>query len=69
MSNIDSDNDKERAAALYAQGNALRKQQLWSEAMNAYEQAAGLDPQSPAVHARQMLMKIMNYYNKELYNP
>ena len=69
MSNMTSDINKERAAALYVQGNALRKQQLWSEAMNAYEQAAHLDPESPAVHARQMLMKIMNFYNKDLYNP
>ena len=69
MSTKASSYDKARAADLYVQGNALRKQQRWGEAMNAYEQAAALDPESPAVHARQMLMQIMEYYTKDLYNP
>lgn len=69
MSNMASESDKKRAAELYVQGNALRKQQRWGEAMNAYEQAAALDSESPAVHARQMLMNIMEYYTKDLYNP
>lgn len=61
--------NKIRAQELYRQGNALRKQQLWGEAMNAYEQAAVLDPEGPAVHARKMLIDIMEYYTKDLYNP
>ena len=69
MSNMVSDTNKSQAAELYAQGNALRKQQRWGEAMNAYEQATALDPDSPAAHARQMLMQIMEYYNKDYYNP
>lgn len=61
--------DSGRANALYEQGNALRKQQRWAEAMNAYEQAAALDPASPAVHARQMLLQIMDFRCKDYYNP
>lgn len=69
MSNTPSAADKQRAATLYAEGNALRKQQRWGEAMNAYEQAAALYPDSPAAHAREMLVHIMEYYTKDLYNP
>lgn len=61
--------DKEKAQALYLQGNALRKQQEWGAALNAYEAAAALDPDSPAVHAREMLMEIMEFYCKDMYNP
>ena len=60
---------KDEAVALYEKGNALRRQQLWSEAMNAYDEAARLDPQSPAVAARQMLAEIMEFYCKDYYNP
>ena len=61
--------DKQRAASLYEQGNAHRKQQRWAEAINAYEQAMALDPESPAAAARQMLMDIMEFYCKDMYNP
>ena len=54
---------------MYLQGNAFRKKQQWSEALNAYEAAAALDAESPAVAARKMLMDIMEYYCKEYYNP
>lgn len=53
----------------YEQGNDLRRQGLWHEAMNSYTQAIALDPDSPAVTARRMLEDIMNYYCKDLYNP
>ena len=66
---VTTDSDRQQAARLYEHGNALRKQQLWAEALNAYEQAAALDPDSPALHARQMLMDIMEFYCKDLYNP
>lgn len=66
MSSLDS---KARAQEWYLQGNALRKQQQWSEALNAYEQAMALDADSPAAAAREMLMSIMDYYCKEYYNP
>ncbi len=69
MSNKASASDKAHAEELYRQGNVLRKQQRWGEAMNAYEQAAAIDPESPATHARQMLANIMEYYTKDLYNP
>jgi cytochrome c-type biogenesis protein CcmH/NrfG len=67
--NTEDKSAKDEAAALYEKGNALRRQQLWSEAMNAYDEAARLDPQSPAVAARQMLAEIMEFYCKDYYNP
>ena len=69
MNDRASESHQARAAALYAEGTELRRQQRWGEAMNAYEQAAALDPDSPAVHARQMLVQIMEFYNKDQYNP
>ena len=53
----------------YEQGNALRKQGQFGEAINCYIQAIGLDADSPAVEAKRMLDDIMAYYNKDNYNP
>ena len=53
----------------YEQGNALRKQGRFGEAINCYIQAVELDPDSPAVEAKRMLDDIMAYYNKDNYNP
>ena len=52
----------------YEQGNALRKQGQFGEAINCYIQAIELDPDSPAVEAKRMLDDIMAYYNKDNYN-
>lgn len=64
-----TETDKQRAARLYEEGNAHRKQQRWADALNAYEQAVALDPDSPAAAARQMLVDIMEFYCKDYYNP
>lgn len=69
MKAVTTESDKQQATRLYEEGNAFRKQQRWSDALNAYEQAAALDPESPALHARRMLMDIMDYYCKDFYNP
>ena len=53
----------------YEQGNALRKQGQFGEAINCYIQAIELDLDSPAVEAKRMLDDIMAYYNKDNYNP
>lgn len=66
---MNGETDTQRAAALYEQGNAYRKQQRWADALNAYAEAARIDPQSAAVHAYQMLSSIMNYRCKDYYNP
>jgi tetratricopeptide (TPR) repeat protein len=57
------------AQEYYEQGNAFRKQGLWSEAINCYIQAAELDPDSPAVEAKRMLDDILSFYHKDAYNP
>lgn len=53
----------------YDQGNALRKEGKWAEAINCYIRAIELDPDSPAVEAKRMLEDILAYYNKDMYNP
>ena len=53
----------------YQQGNVLRKQGQWHEAINCYLQAIELDPDSPAVEAKRMLDDILAFYNKDAYNP
>jgi len=53
----------------YRQGNDLRRQGRWGDAINSYIQAIQLDPESPAVEAKRMLDDILNYYNKDMYNP
>ena len=53
----------------YEQGNALRKQGQFGEAINCYIQAIELDPDSPAVEAKRMLDDIMAFYCKDMYNP
>ncbi|MBQ9285909.1 MAG: tetratricopeptide repeat protein [Bacteroidaceae bacterium] len=58
-----------KAVELYRLGNEFRREQRWSDAMNAYDEAAQLDPSSPAVAARQMLAEIMEFYCKDYYNP
>ena len=58
-----------KAQEFYEQGNALRKQGQFGEAINCYIQAIELDPDSPAVEAKRMLDDIMAYYNKDNYNP
>ena len=61
--------NQQTAQQWYEQGNALRKQSRWGEAINCYTEAIALDPDSPAVEAKRMLEDIMNYYCKDLYNP
>ena len=53
----------------YRQGNDLRREGKWGEAMNCYGRAAELDPDSPAVEARRMLADILEYRCKDMYNP
>jgi tetratricopeptide (TPR) repeat protein len=57
------------AEQYYQQGNAFRKQGLWSEAINSYIEAIRLDPESPAVEAKRMLDDIMDFYCRDMYNP
>ncbi|MBQ2179730.1 MAG: tetratricopeptide repeat protein [Prevotella sp.] len=57
------------AQEFYEQGNALRRQGQFGEAINCYLKAIELDPESPAVEAKQMLDDIMNFYHKDYYNP
>ena len=64
-----SEQQRAKAAELYEQGNAFRKNGQWADALNAYEQAAALDADSPAVTARQMLTDIMEFRCNDYYNP
>jgi len=57
------------AEEYYQQGNSLRKEGRWGDAINCYIKAVEIDPTSPAAEAKQMLDDILNYYNKDMYNP
>ena len=57
------------AEEYYQQGNALRQQGLFHEAINCYIKAADLDPDSPAVEAKNMLLDILEFRCKDMYNP
>jgi len=57
------------AEEYYQEGNVLRKEGRWGDAINSYLRAIELDPNSPAVTAKQMLDDILSYYNKDIYNP
>jgi len=66
---MSSSSKQKQAQEWYERGNALRKEQKWGEAINAYTEALEFDPQSPAGHARDMLMEILEFYCKDNYNP
>lgn len=53
----------------YRQGNELRRQGRFDEAMNHYMEALAHDPGSPAREALLLLEDIMQYRCTDLYNP
>ncbi len=54
---------------LYRQGNLMRRQGHYAEAMNLYAEAVRLDPASPARVAREMLASQFDFFCKDYYNP
>lgn len=64
-----SDNNSDRAWALYMKGRIAWKRGQKSRAMSFYAEAAGLEPESEAATALEQARRVMDFYNKDLYNP
>lgn len=54
--------------AYYLMGNAYRKLENLSEAMNCYLKATELNPKSPAKEAYEQVSEILDFYFKDMYN-
>jgi len=64
-----SADSRSMADRLYRQGNELRRQGRFADAINSYIEAEKADADSPAREARRMLEDIMTFYCKDMYNP
>ncbi len=53
----------------YLLGGIYRRQQLWGEAINAYNQAKMIDPNGPAAVAIESIYEILNFRNTDMLNP
>ncbi|MEG0518191.1 MAG: tetratricopeptide repeat protein [Bacteroidales bacterium] len=61
--------EPENSYAWYLLGGIYRKQQLWGEAINAYNKAKMIDPEGPAATAIESIYEILNFTNTDLMNP
>lgn len=53
----------------YLLGGIYRRQQLWGEAINAYNKAKMIDPDGPAAVAIEAIYEILNFRNTDMMNP
>jgi Cytochrome c biogenesis factor len=53
----------------YLLGNLYRRQQMWGDAINAWNKAKMLDPDGPADAAIESIYNIIRFVNKDLMNP
>lgn len=60
--------DPRSEEAYYLMGNAYRKLENLSEAMNCYLKAVELNPKSPAQEAYEQVSEILDFYFKDMYN-
>lgn len=61
--------DVNNAYGWYLLGGIYRRQQMWGEAINAYNRAKLIDPSSPAATAIDSIYEILNFRNTDLMNP
>lgn len=54
--------------AYFLMGNAYRKLENLSEAMNCYLKAVEFNPKSPAKEAYEQVSDILDFYFKDMYN-
>ncbi len=60
--------EPKNAYAWYLLGGIYRRQQLWGDAINAYNQAKMIDPASPAATAIESIYEILNFRNNDMLN-
>jgi Tetratricopeptide repeat. len=63
------ENDPKNARGWYLLGGIYRGQQLWGDAINAYNKAKLIDPEGPAATAIESIYEILNFINTDLMNP
>lgn len=61
--------DPGNARGWYLLGGIYRHQQLWGDAINAYNKAKLIDPEGPAAAAIEAIYEILNFTNVDLMNP
>lgn len=61
--------NSEDAQAWYLLGSMYRRQELWGDAINAYNKAKLLDPQGPAAAAIESIYDVLHFVNTDLMNP
>ena len=62
-------NEPENAGAWYLLGGIYRREQLWGEAINAYNRAKMIEPEGPSAAAIESIYDIIRFVNKDLMNP
>ncbi len=60
--------DPNNAEGWYMLGGIYRRQQLWGEAINAYNKAKMIDPEGPADAAIESIYDIISFVNTDLFN-
>ena len=60
---------QDNAHAWYLLGGIYRRQQLWGEAINAYNRAKLIEPDGPAATAIDAIYDILRFVNTDLMNP
>lgn len=61
--------EPDNSYAWYLLGGIYRRQQLWGDAINAYNKAKMIDPEGPADVAIESIYEILNFRNTDLMNP
>ena len=61
--------EPENSYGWYLLGGIYRRQQLWGDAINAYNKAKMIDPDGPAAVAIESIYEILNFRNTDLMNP
>ena len=60
--------EPKNAYGWYLLGGIYRRQQLWGDAINAYNKAKMIDPTGPAATAIEGIYEILNYRNVDFLN-
>ena len=63
------ESDPNNSHGWYLLGGMYRRQQLWGEAINAYNKTKLIDPQGPAATAIESIYDILRFANTDLMNP
>ncbi|MCI1779451.1 MAG: tetratricopeptide repeat protein [Bacteroidales bacterium] len=67
--NVLLEKEPSNASAWYLLGNIYRRQELWGDAINAYNKAKLLNPSGPAAAAVDSIYEILEFRNTEMMNP